>query len=308
MEEKQFAILEDRGVLSVGGADARRFLQGLVSNDLEKVSPERAVHAALLTAQGRYLHDFFIMEWEGNFLLDCEAARLPDLSRRLGLYRLRAAVSVEEANGRFLVAAAFGAAALAALALDAETGMEGEDGKAGRAKPFGGGLAYVDPRLPALGARLLLPRSSAAEPLRMAGFVAADPGIWDRKRLEQGVPDGSRDLEIDKSHLLEAGFDELNGIDWKKGCYVGQEVTARTKYRGLVKRRLLPIRFTGTPPVCGSRITLAGREAGEIRSGRDGIALAFLRLDTMEEAAASATPFLVGEMRVEPVKPAWARF
>ena len=299
MVEKYFVVLAERGLLGVAGPDARRFLQGLVTNDLEKVSATRAVHAAMLTAQGKYLHDFFITEIGDGFLLDCEAARLADLKRRLGLYKLRSTVTIEEADARFLVAAAFGTGALSALGFEAEPGQ---------AKPFADGLAYVDPRLPALGARLLLPRSLGAQPLIDAGFSAAEPALYDRLRLEQGVPDGSRDLEIDKSHLLEAGFDELNGVDWKKGCYVGQELTARTKYRGLVKRRLIPVHFEGVAPSFGSLVMLGSREAGEIRSSRDGLALAFLRLDAMAEAAASGEPLLAGETRVEPVKPGWARF
>jgi len=294
MGKKYFTVLAERGLLSVAGADARHFLQGLVSNDVEKVSPERAVHAALLTAQGKYLHDFFIAEFDGAFLLDAEAVRLADLKRRLSLYKLRAAVSIEEAG--FKVAAAFGEGALAALELPTEPGS---------ARKFGEGLAFTDPRLVALGARLLLPDPAS---LAALGFEEADPAAYDLLRLELGVPDGSRDLDIDKTHLLEAGFDELNGVDWKKGCYVGQELTARTKYRGLVKKRLIPVRLTGPLPASGAPVMLGSREAGEIRSGRDGLALAILRLDAIEEAASSGEPLLAGETRVQPVKPDWARF
>jgi folate-binding Fe-S cluster repair protein YgfZ len=139
-------------------------------------------------------------------LLEGEAQRLADLQRRLSLYRLRAKVNVAPADPGLAIFVAFGSGALEALALPHE---------AGAAAPFAGGAAFVDPRLPALGARLILPREGAAEALRAAGFVQAEFAAYDRVRLELGVPDGSRDLVIEKSILLESGFDELNGVDWQ---------------------------------------------------------------------------------------------
>jgi folate-binding protein YgfZ len=285
MADRSCVALEGRGVLEIGGADRRSFLQGLVSNDVDKVGPDRAVHAALLTPQGKYLHDFFITEI--------------GLKRRLSLYMLRSKVTLAEASDRFVVAAAFGPGALAALGLPAERGA---------AQPFGDGLAYVDPRLPALGARLLLPRAAALAPLVEAGFTATEDAAYDRLRLSCGVPDGSRDLPVEKAILLEAGFDELNGVDWQKGCYVGQELTARTKYRGLIKKRLMPVAVDGPLAEPGTLVMLGDREAGELRSGRDGIALALLRLEAVAEADKSGVPLVAGEARLTPHKPDWASF
>ncbi|MBV9521440.1 MAG: folate-binding protein YgfZ [Alphaproteobacteria bacterium] len=298
MAEKSFVVLPERGLLTVGGPDRRGFLQGLVSNDIEKVSAAHAIHAALLTAQGKYLHDFFIAEFPGGFLLDGEAARLPDLQRRLSLYKLRAKVTVAPAEGGFAVVAAFGPGALEALSLPQEPGA---------AAPFAGGLVFVDPRLAALGARLILPREGASAALRRAGFAEAAFAAYDRTRLELGVPDGSRDLVIEKSILLESGFDELNGVDWQKGCYVGQELTARTKYRGLVKKRLMPVRLAGPAPRPGTPIRRGAEEVGEIRSGQDGIALALLRLEAVHQPASGE---LVADdgTRLTPLKPGWAAF
>jgi folate-binding protein YgfZ len=295
MAEKSFVALPERGLLSIRGPDRGAFLQGLVSNDVGKVSPARAIYAALLTAQGKYLHDFFIAEREGAFLLDGEAKRLPDLQRRLSLYKLRAKVTVAPADPGLAILVAFGPGALDALSLPHE---------AGAAAPFAGGLAYVDPRLPALGARIVLPRETAGEALRGAGFTEAAFAAYDRLRLEAGVPDGSRDLVIEKSILLESGFEELNGVDWQKGCYVGQELTARTKYRGLIKKRLMPVRVEGAMPMPGAIIRRNGEEVGEIRSGQDGIALALLRL----EAVAAAGDLRAGDSAIHPIKPDWARF
>ncbi len=295
MTERSFVALGGRGLLAVTGEDRQQFLQGLISNDVDKVSPTRAIHAALLTAQGKYLHDFFVVALEETLILDGEAARLADLQRRLAIYKLRAKVTLAPEAGGLAVFAVFGGDALAALGLP---------GEAGTARPYAGGIAFVDPRLAALGARLIAPRDAGAAALREAGFAAAEFAAYDRLRLSAGVPDGSRDLAIEKAILLEAGFDELNGVDWQKGCYIGQELTARTKYRGLVKKRLMPVRVEGTLPPPGTPVTLDGKEAGELRSGRDGIALALLRL----EAVAGGQSLLAGEARVTALKPDWARF
>lgn len=293
MPDANFALLDDRGVLAVSGADNRVFLQGLVSNDIDKVGPARARYAALLTAQGKYLHDFMTIEAGEAIWLEAEAGRLGDLKRRLSLYRLRAKVALDE-RPELAVAAVFGEAALAATGLS---------GKSGAARPFASGVAFVDPRLAVLGVRCILPRADIKQALRDAGLAEAGFPVYDRLRLALGIPDGSRDLVIEKSILLEAGFDELNGVDWQKGCYIGQELTARTKYRGLIKKRLMPVEIIGLAPAPGTIVTADGREVGEMRSSRDGLGLALLRIDPAIEGRrlAAATATLVA------MKPGWMR-
>ena len=292
----KLTILEDRAILAVGGADRRSFLQGLVSNDVEKLAPDRALYAALLTAQGKYLHDFILAEVGEAIWLDCEAARLDDLRRRLSMYRLRAKIALDP-RPELGVAAVFGDGALAALGLP---------DSAGAARPFDSEIASVDPRLPELGARIvterrhlagLISRRDAGRPM----FEEADFADYDRLRLSLGVPDGSRDLIVDKSILLESGFDELHGVDWQKGCYVGQELTARTKYRGLIKKRLFPVRIDGPAPAPGTVLQIAGREAGEMRSSRDGVGLALLRLESLGQPLSAESAIL------SPQKPDWVR-
>ena len=212
MTEQTYVVLEDRGVLAISGDDARTFLQGLVSNDINKVTATRAIHAALLTPQGKYLHDFFIAEAPGGgLLMDCERARLEDLAKRLKLYKLRAKATIEDQSEQWRVAALPGGAGTAALGSDAGT-TQAKDG----------GVLFTDPRLAALGARAILPKDSAEATLSGLGLTAGDRTDYDILRLGLGVPDGSRDMVVDKSILLESGFDELNGIDWKKGCYMGR--------------------------------------------------------------------------------------
>lgn len=296
MAERFYAELPARGVLEVAGEDRVAFLQGLVSNDVTKASAERAIFAALLTAQGRYLFDFFIVARDDALYLETEAARIDALRRRLTLYKLRSKITIDDASARFAVAAGFGTGAGGALDLASE----------GAAKPFAGGIAFIDPRLAALGLRFLLPREAGFAAIERAGFARADEAQYDSHRLALGIADGSRDLPTEKALLLESGFDELNGIDWQKGCYMGQELTARTKYRALVKKRLLPIAIDGALPPPGTPILLGKEEAGEIRSGRGGRALALLRLDAIAQAA-KGTPLLAGDARIKPEIPAWAK-
>jgi len=294
MAERFYLILEDRGLLSVSGDDRSTFLQGLISNDITKVAADRAIYASLLTAQGRFLHDFFIAEQNGAYVIDAEAARIDDLRRRLMLYRLRSKVTIAPLTD-LVVVAAFGEGTLPALGLGDEPG---------RAASVAGGLAYVDPRLSGLGARIILPRERI-EALASAGFQAGERVAYDRLRLSLGVPDGSRDLPVEKALLLENGFDELNGVDWKKGCYVGQEVTARMKYRALVRKRLLPVRLEGAPPEPGTPVVLDGEEAGEMRSAAGGWGLALLRLEIVEKAEREGRSLSAGSASVTPLKPPW---
>lgn len=296
MSAAQYVILPERGVLAVGGPDRRGFLQGLVSNDVDKATAENAIHAALLTAQGRYLFDFFIVELGEALLLDTERARLPELKKKLTLYKLRSKVTLEDVSAAHQVVVAFGEGARERLDLP---------GTAGAARGFAGGVAFVDPRLAFLGARLILPAGTAAQACTDAGLQAGQEAEYDRLRLLLGVPDGTRDLPVEKALLLESGFDELHGVAWDKGCYMGQELTARTKYRGLVRKRLLPVEVEGALPAAGTPVMLGDKEAGEMRSGRDGRALALLRLELVAQARKAGTPLTAGAAVVKPHVPVW---
>jgi folate-binding protein YgfZ len=272
------ALLPDRGVVEVAGEDRIAFLQGLVSNDVTLAAPGRAVWAALLTPQGKWLADFFVLDaGEGRLLLDCERAQAAMLVQRLGRFRLRARVALRDASEAFVVLAGWGATA----------------------PPPGQALAAPDPRLPEAGWRLLVPAGSAPPP---ADAAWED---WDLHRLALGLPDGSRDLEAERTVLLEAGFDELNGVSWTKGCYMGQELTARTRYRGLVKRRLVPVTVEEGPlPARGTPVLAPdGAERGEMRSGRGNRGLALLRL----EAIARGEALACGAARITPRIPGWMR-
>jgi folate-binding protein YgfZ len=283
MSARTFCLLPHRSVIAVSGPDRVEFLQGLISNDVTRVSPGQAIWAALLTPQGRFLNDMFVVDGGNDtLLLETERERAGGLAKKLSLYKLRSKVTVEDRGAILEVAVAFGPDATTAL-------------------PIAGTSAFVDPRLPDLGLRVIATAGNAAEALQAQGFSATPTHVYDALRLGLGVPDGSRDLPVEKALLLESGFDELHGVDWDKGCYMGQELTARTKYRGLIKRRLFPVRVEGALPAPGTAIQRDGQDVGEIRSGSGDRALAMLRLDARDGALTAEGARIVLEV------PAWMR-
>jgi tRNA-modifying protein YgfZ len=262
------ALLPARGVIEVAGDDRVSFLQGLVSNDVTEVAPGRAVWSALLTPQGRWLADFFIFTDGARLLLDCERAQIPLLLQRLGRFRLRSKVVLRDISIEFAVYVAWGEA------------------------PGSGPLLASDPRLAEAGWRLLSTRKLT---------VSATEADYDRHRLVLGLPDGLRDLEPEKTLLLEAGFDELHGVSWSKGCYMGQELTARTKYRALLKRRLVPVLVDGPLPSPGTPALRGSAEVGTMRSGRDERGLAVLRLEALSDALSCGSATITAQI------PSWMK-
>jgi folate-binding protein YgfZ len=287
MSARQFSLVPHRSVIAVGGPDRIEFLQGLISNDTTKVAPGRAIWAALLTPQGRFLNDMFVADGGNDtLLLETERERAPALAKKLGLYKLRSKATVEDRGAAMDVAVVFGPGADEALAIE-------------------GVIAFADPRLADLGVRVLAPAGQAATLLAACDFTQAPIEAYDALRLELGVPDGSRDLTVDKALLLENGFDELNGVDWQKGCYMGQELTARTKYRALIRKRLFPVDIEGEGvlPAPGTAVHLDGREVGELRSGSGQRALAMLQT----EVARGGAKLFAGDVRIIPKIPSWMR-
>lgn len=293
------APLPDRGLIGVGGVDARGFLQNLVTNDLRRLTPRRPLYALLLTPQGKFLHDFFVMELpdadaDTAFALDCERHRRADLLRRLAFYKLRSEVVLADLTDRYAVHAAFGQGASAALGLTSEPA----------AQTAGGGVMFVDPRLSDLGARMVCP---GGEDGSWPGLRRATLDEYREHRLSLGIADGSRDLVVERTFPLEAGLDDLNAIDFSKGCYVGQELTTRTRHRGTIRKRLLPVFVEGPLPRPGTAVTLEDRQIGEIRSGRGRRALAMLRLEVLEAFHRAGIDLTAGGSTIRPYRPAWMR-
>ena len=240
-----------RRLVTLTGADALTFLQGLVSNDVRRLDQPGIVYAALLTPQGKYLADFFVVNTGKALLLDLPEGLADTTLRRLSMYRLRADVQM----------------APAALAVTRGTG----------APPEG---ALPDPRHPALGWR------HYGAPLPEADVD------WDALRVEHMIPETGIELIPDETFILEAGFEALNGVDFRKGCYVGQEVTARMKHKTELRKGLTRLRIEGAAPVGTPILMEDGREAGTLYTQSGGRALAHMRFDRMD------APLTAGEARL----------
>jgi folate-binding protein YgfZ len=250
-----FAHLQSRALIAVGGEDWRSFLQGLITQDVETLAPGEARFGALLTPQGRLLFDLFVVGRDDGCWLDVEAESRDALVQRLTMYRLRAKVTIEPDDRP-------------AGVLFAQVG----------APPAPASPGWVrDPRLPELGWR----GYGVAPP---QGAVAALETDREDQKLRLGVP-GPADWGSDRTYPIEANFDLLNGIDFRKGCFVGQETTSRMKRRGQVKSRMLPIRFDGPSPAAGAEVLAGDLRAGVVTSARGGRGIALVRLDRALGAA-----------------------
>ena len=283
------ALLPDRGVVKVAGDDARKFLNGLVTSDLAKVNPAHARFAALLTPQGKIIADFIIAEAEadngGGFFLDCPRVLAPTLTQRLNFYKLRAKVIVEDLSET-----------LGVLAIWDGTGTTDY------------GLCYTDPRLPELGARCMLPPHLAQKAAADLGAAFVDASVYEIHRLALGVPRGGLDFAYGDAFPHETDMDQLAGVDFDKGCFIGQEVVSRIEHRATARTRVVPVAFDGAPPEAGSTVTAGEKSVGTMGSAAEGRGLAALRLDRVEEAQAGGATLVAGGVSLRLVKPRWARF
>src|SRR6202046_4329755 len=266
---KKAAMLEDRGVLSVNGEDATTFLQGLLTNDVERLAPSEARYAALLTPQGKILFDMIVVRMAGgedpSYLIDCTAAQAADLAKRLGFYKLRAKVAVANQSADRAVAAFWGNESAAAE-----------------------GVLYADPRDPRLGWRAILPRPA------VAGLGTEHVNEYEGLRIAVGAPKGGLDFAYADAFPHDANFDLLHGVDFDKGCYVGQEVVSRMKHRGTARKRVARVKLAGPAPAPGTPVMDRELAVGALGSSSGREALALLRLDRAEEAKAAGRTLSAG--------------
>jgi folate-binding protein YgfZ len=285
----QAALLPERGVVKVAGEDARGFLNGLATNDIGKVTPGGARFAALLTPQGKIIVDFIVTEAtaedSGGFFLDVPRALAQTLADKLKFYKLRAKVTVENLSEALGVMAVWDGAPAASEY----------------------GLSFADPRLPALGSRIILPPQEATEAATDLGVTLVDTEAYEAHRIALGVPRGGSDFTYGDTFPHEADMDQLGGIDFQKGCYVGQEVVSRVEHRHTARSRVVPVEFENAP--WGGLAVMAGDKAvGTMGSSISGRGLALLRLDRVADAMASGTPLISGGVEIRLAKPSWATF
>ncbi len=283
------ALLPDRGVVKVAGDGARNFLQGLFTADVVKLKPGEACFGALLTPQGKIIADFIVAEAPANdgggFFLDVSRALVGALVQKLNLYKLRAKIVIEDLSETLGVLAAW-------------------DGS-GTTKQ---GLSYADPRLPALGRRVMLPPHLAGNAAAEFGATMVEAAAYEAHRIALGVPAGGLDFSYGDAFPHETDMDQLGGVDFAKGCYVGQEVVSRMEHRGTARTRALPVRYDGAAPQAGSPVSAGDRQVGVMGSSVAGRGVALLRLDRVADALSNGEELHCGGVTIHLVKPDWARF
>jgi hypothetical protein len=279
------AHLTDRGVVRVAGEAAKAFLDGLLTCDLDRISPGQARFGALLTPQGKILFDFIIFESSlepGSYRLDVLKPYVPDLVRRLTFYRLRAKVEIQDLSEEFAVIAGWDGAAKPDL-LDS--------------------LSSDDPRFPALGWRAIFPAGE------VSAFTTASPEDYHARRIVLGIPEGGRDFLFGDAFPHEAQMDQLHGVDFDKGCYVGQEVVSRMQHRGTARTRMVPVAYReGFVAEAGADFAAGERVVGKTGTAARGRGLAMVRLDRIQDALDAGQPITAGGLSVDLVKPDWASF
>jgi tRNA-modifying protein YgfZ len=289
IERMKAALLQDRGVIKVAGDGARNFLQGLVTTDMLKLTPGAARFCALLSPQGKIVADFIAVEAPdgdgGGFFLDIPRALGAVLVEKLNLYKLRAKVMIEDLSETLAVLAAW-------------------DG-GGMTKQ---GLSYADPRLPALGLRVMLPPHLAAAAAADLGAALGDAQDYEAHRIALGVPRGGVDFGYGDAFPHETDMDQLGGVDFGKGCYVGQEVVSRIEHRGTARTRAVPVRYDGTAPQAGATVMAGTQQVGTMGSTAGGHGVALLRLDRIAEAMSRGEALSADGVALRIVKPEWARF
>ena len=280
MSVSSFARLESRSLLRLSGKDAEQLLQNIVTNDLDLLKANRAIFSALLTPQGKFLHDFFVIKDGDIFYLDVLKERQADLARRLTMYKLRADVSIEDASGEYSVIALF----------SEETPLPEMPNAEGL-------IAFEDPRLKELGIRMLVPASATLASV-VNNASEANEELYIQHRLKLGVPEGGLDIEPEKNFLLEVNFEELNAISFSKGCYIGQELTARTKHRAKIRKRLFRFK-SNTDLTIGDSIKVGEKEIAKVQSFQAPYGLAMTRLDALDLISSEPANLTPSDIQLE---------
>jgi folate-binding protein YgfZ len=273
------AFLPDRGVVKVSGEGARDFLNGLVTTDVGLIQPGLGRFGALLTPQGKIMVDFFITEAPsghgGGFLIDCPRALSQSLADKLGFYKLRAKVAVENLSGNLGVLASW----------DGDPGIRPD-------------LMFADPRGPQLGWRTLIPEELAPKVAGLIGADLVDSHAYEAHRIACGMPRGGFDFIYGDAFPHETNMDRLHGVDFDKGCYVGQEVVSRMQHRGTARTRTVRLILEDAPPEAGVAIVAGDRPVGTMGSSADGKGLGLMRIDRAADALDAGVPLTAGGIAI----------
>jgi folate-binding protein YgfZ len=278
------AFLPDRGVVKVSGDDARNFLNGLVTTDIDLVQPGLGRFGALLTPQGKIIVDFLITETPaghgGGFLIDIPRALAQGLADKLGFYKLRAKVSVENLSGNLGVLAVW----------DGDPAIKPD-------------LTFADPRSEKLGWRILVPEELAPKVANLIGADVVDSAAYNAHRIACGVPRGGIDFMYGDAFPHETNMDRLRGVDFDKGCYVGQEVVSRMQHRGTARTRIVRLILNDSPPEAGVPVVAGDKSMGTMGSSAGGMGLALVRIDRVADALDAGTPLMAGGIAIGLAEP-----
>jgi len=278
------AFLPDRGVVKVTGEDARNFLNGLVTTDVTELGPARGRFGALLTPQGKIVVDFLITEAPGGhgggFLFDCPRALAKTLTDKLAFYKLRAKVAVENLSDSLGVIAAW----------DGEPAVTPD-------------LAFADPRDQALGWRILAPQELAAKVAALIGADLVDASAYEAHRIACGAPRGGLDFTYGAAFPHETNMDRLHGVDFDKGCYVGQEVVSRMQHRGSARTRTVKVLLDGPSPEPGATILAGDKAVGTMGSTAGEMGLALIRTDRVADALSAGLALTAGGLGIRLAEP-----
>ena len=232
MEKNEVITLEDRGFIQVNGPEAKEFLQNIVTNNVEKVTPESSLFSSILTPQGKYLFDFFIIKLKDNYLIECEKKSTSEIIKLLNFYKLRSKVDLVDLNEKYTVAI---------ISLEKFREINNSDLLKGKTTTYEENLIYIDPRSEKLGAKIISKTKDINLIIKKLNLNIVDKQKYYKKSFELGIPQTEMKKLKEKIFGIENNLDELNGIDFKKGCYVGQENTSRIKLRNKLRRRVLPV-------------------------------------------------------------------
>jgi folate-binding protein YgfZ len=278
------AFLPDRGVVKVAGEDARNFLNGLITTDVDRLKPGLGRFGALLTPQGKIIVDFLITEAPaghgGGFLIDCPKALADTLATKLKFYKLRAKVIVENLSGDLGVLAAW----------DGEPAAQPD-------------LAFTDPRKAELGIRILIPEDLTQKLSDLIGADLVDAAEYEAHRIALGVPRGGLDFTYSDAFPHETNMDRLAGVDFDKGCYIGQEVVSRMQHRGTARTRSVKVLLDGPSPEAGAAILAGDKPVGTIGSSADGKGIALVRIDRVADALDANQPLSAGGVALQLAEP-----
>ncbi len=281
MTDAKIARLADRGVVRVTGDDAAKLLDNLITADLERLDKEPALFGGLLTPQGKILFDFFVVKTADGFLLETARDKAPDLAKRLTFYKLRAKAVIADASDSYEVFAAWG----------------------GEPPELAGVIAFPDPRNAELGWRLIAPAGTEAA----SSQRFESDSRYHQHRVAIGVPEGGRDYVLGDTFPHEALFDQISGVNFDKGCYVGQEVVSRMQHRSTARKRVVPIESTADI-AAGSEVKVGEAVIGMVGSSNGTRALALVRLDRVGEAIGKGQPVTAGGTEITVKLPDWVRF